>query len=205
VRRLLVLVLGSAIFISACGSSAGTVTPAATPTATPVPTASPTVKITIAPTAAPDAAWIVWAPAGAGFTSKFPATPKLSTTTTKTAAGDAPSSTWTYQQGTTLAFYVTVANYPKGSMTGKAPSTIFDDFINGMTTDATGLKVDSKTPVTLGSHDGEAFKLSSTEGSIQGQVFLVGDDLYVVYAAYLVAVTDMTPIDTFIADFALTV
>jgi hypothetical protein len=213
-RRLLAIALGSAVFFSACGSSSGTATPVPTPTPTPTPTAtptptptaSPTVKITIAPTpASPDADWIVWAPTGSGFTSLFPAEPKLTTTTTKTAAGNAPSSTWMYLESTELAFSVTMAQYPKGSMTGKAPSAIFDAFISGIATSAKGMAVDSKTATTMDGHAASSFKLSSTSADIEGTVVVVGDTLYVVYAAYAPTLTDTSPVDSFIADFALTV
>lgn len=214
VRRLLAIALGSALFFSACGSSSGTAAPVPTPTPTPTPTAtptptptaSPTVKITIAPTpTSPDADWIVWAPTGSGFTSMFPAEPKLTTATTKTAAGNAPSSTWTYLESTELALYVTLVKYPKGSLTGQAPSAIFDAFINGIAAASKGVAVDSKTATTMGGHAASSFKMSSTSAGIEGEVVIVGDNLYVVYAAYLLTLTDTSPVDAFIADFALTV
>jgi hypothetical protein len=36
-------------------------------------------------------------------------------------------------------------------------------------------------------------------------MYLVGDNLYMIYAAYTSNITDLTDVDTFIADFKLTV
>jgi hypothetical protein len=229
VRRFVLVVLSSAILLSACSSSgfpqpnkgaseaptmaaseAASVaaTIAATPTDAPTDAPTATLKATVAPTAAPTQAagadWTAISPAGAGFTAKFPGTPTQSSQSFSTAAGDAPASLWILEESSDLAFFAVEARYPAGSMSGLSTSAVYDGAITGMTGSTAGLTVDSQSNVTLGGHAGRAFTLTSTAASIKGEMFLVGDNLYMVYAAYD-SLADPTEIDTFIGDFSLTV
>jgi hypothetical protein len=103
-----------------------------------------------------------------------------------------------------LVFFAVEARYPAGSMSGLSTSAVYDGAITGMTGSTAGLTVDSQNNVTLGGHAGRAFTLTSTAASIKGEMFLVGDNLYMVYAAYD-SLADPAEIDTFISDFVLTV
>jgi hypothetical protein len=192
------------------GTSAASPTLAAlvTPTHAATPTAAETSAPTLEPTptaALGDAGWLVFAPVGDGFTSKFPVKPTLTTQTYKTAAGDAPSSLWTDEESSDLAYFALFAQYPKGSMSGVGTSAVYDGAVSGMTGGTTGLTVDTQGSVTLNGHPGRKFVLTGSAASIKGQMYLVGDNLYMIYAAYTSNITDLTDVDTFIADFKLTV
>ncbi len=219
-RRFVLIVLSSSILLSACGTSKGfpqanqsgaaptvaaslAATVALTPTLAPVATLAETPAPTAAPTLA-GSDWVDIAPVGTGFTAKFPTAPTQSSQTFTTAAGDAPASLWILEESNDLAYFVVEAKYPAGSMSGMTTSAVYDGAITGMTGSSAGLTLDSQTSVTLGGHTGRAFTLTSTTASIKGQMFLVGDNLYMVYAAFTSA-ADMTEIDKFIAAFKLTV
>lgn len=200
-RRLILIVLSSMIFLSACAGSKATPTPS--PTLIPTPTLAPTPSPS--PTASPaDEGWTVLAPKGAGFTSKFPGEPKLTKKTQKTDVGNTPSSEWMYLVSNDLAYSVVAVNYPKGSMTGVAPNVIYDGGVKGMTGSTSGLTVKSQGPVNLGGHPGRYFTLTGATASIKGQMFIVRDNLFMVYGTYGAAITDFTGVDKFIADFQLT-
>lgn len=227
-RRLFLVVLGSAILLSACGQSKGwpdsssaasqAASQAPSIAATQAPTQAPTEAATAAPTATakpkstPTAAatqassdWIVFAPAGAGFTSQLPGDPTLSQETYKTAAGDAPASLWTYEDGSDLAYFIALAKYPKGTLSSVSASAVFDGALAGMTGASSGMTLATKGNVTLNGHAGRSFTLTSSDATAKGEMFIVGDNLYVVYAAYTSAITDPSDVNAFIADFKLTV
>jgi hypothetical protein len=217
VRRFVLVVLSSAILLSACSSNGfpGAATPASAPpttvathaaTPTPVIVATPTAKATAEVTATPAAGsdWVSITPVGAGFTAKFPGAPTQSSQSFSTAVGDAPASLWIFEQSNDLAFFVVEARYPSGSMTGVSTSAVYDGAVKGMTGSSAGLTVDSQDNVTLGGHDGRGFTLTSTAASIKGQMYLIGDNLYMIYAAYT-ANADPAVIDEFISYFTLSV
>jgi len=201
VRRLLLIVLGSAILLSACASAAQTAAP--TPTPTPTPTTTPAATPTSSPTLAPaDAGWIVLAPPGGGFTAKFPGTPKLTTTTTTTKEGPTPTSEWEYLASKDLDYNVAMWKYPAGSTTGMAASAIYDSGIAGM--DSTnGLTLSTQRDITLNGRVGRAFTLKGATYSLQGELVLVGDNLYMATGSYA-ATVDLAGVTAFLADFQLT-
>jgi hypothetical protein len=206
VRRLLLIVLGSAILFSACSSAAQTATPTPTPTPTPTttPTPTPTPVPTPSPTVVPaDAGWIVLAPAGDGFTAKFPGTPKLTTTTTTTKEGPAPTSVWEYLASKDLDYNVAMWKYPAGSATGIAASAIYDSGLAGMES-TNGLTLNTQSDITLNGHVGRAFTLKGATYSLQGELVLVGDNLYMATGSYAPTV-DTAGVTAFLADFQLTV
>ena len=61
-----------------------------------------------------------------------------------------------------------------------------------------------QTDMTLGGHLGRTFLLTSQLGSLKGGVWIVGDDMYMVYVSFTSSV-DPGLIDTFLSDFQLTV
>jgi hypothetical protein len=201
VRRLLLVVLGSAILFSACASASQTAAPALTPT--PTPTVTSTATSTPPPTVAPaDAGWIVLAPPGGGFTSKYPGQPKLTKTTTTTKEGPTPTSVWEYLASTDLDYNVAMWQYPSGSTAGMAASAIYDSAITGM--DSTNqLTLGTQGDITLNGHAGRAFTLKGASYTLQGELVLVGDNLYMVYASYAPAV-DTAGVTAFLSDFQLT-
>ena len=214
-RRLLVIALASPILISACSSAAATAAPTAAPTvastaasiATPIPTAAstlvPTAAATLSPAAAPvDAGWIVVAPAGDGFTSKFPGQPKLTTTTTSAQEGPTPTSVWEYLANPNLDYNLALWQYPAGSTTGMAPAAMYDSTITGMAS-TNGLTLSTQSDVTLNGHAGRATTLGGASYTLQGELFLVGDNLYMVYGSYAPGV-DPSGVVAFLADFGLT-
>lgn len=200
-RRLLLVVLGSAILFSACAPASQTAAPALTPTSTP--TVASTATSTPPPIVAPaDAGWIVLAPPGSGFTSRYPGQPKLTKTTTTTKEGLTPTSVWEYLASTDLDYNVAMWEYPSGSTAGMAASAIYDSAIASM--DSTnGLTLSTQGDITLNGHAGRAFTLSGASYALQGELVLVGDNLYMVYASYAPAV-DTAGVTAFLSDFQLT-
>lgn len=215
-RRLFLVVLGSAFLFSACGSSkatpapatpapAGPATPAVTPTDAPTVVETATPVVVVAPSnAGLDGGWITLAPDGVGFSAKFPAAPTLTTQTAKTDAGDAPTSLWTFEQGGNLAYYVLVTNYPKGSLATANASNMYDAAIKGMTGGTAELTLAGTTDLALNGHAGRTFLLTSALGSLKGGIWVVGDDMYMVYVSFTSSV-DPGLVDTFLSDFQLTV
>lgn len=224
-RRLFLVVLGSALILSACGQSKGwpdgspaaTVAPSIVATSVAAATAAPTVVMSDAPTAPAaseavptqadthaDTEWTVFAPADGGFTSKFPVVPTLTTDTTKTAAGDTATSLWTYEQGGNLAYFVLLAQYPKGAMVALKATVAYDTAVQAMVGGTAGLALASQTDMMINGHAGRSFLLTSTEGSVKGEMVLVGDNLYTAYVAFTSSV-DRSVVDTFLADFSLTI
>src|ERR1035437_2353183 len=142
VRRFVLVVLSSAILLSACGTSKGfpqadqsgaapTVAASVAATVAVTPTLAPvaTLAETPAPTAAPTLAgsdWVDIAPVGTGFTAKFPGTPTQSSQSFSTAVGDAPASLWILEESSDLAFFAVEARYPAGSMTGVSTTSVYD-------------------------------------------------------------------------------
>ncbi|HEX7613173.1 MAG TPA: hypothetical protein VF371_10410, partial [Candidatus Limnocylindrales bacterium] len=58
--------------------------------------------------------------------------------------------------------------------------------------------------VTLNGHAGRKFTLTGSAGA-KGEMFVVGDNLYMVYAAYSDTITDLTDVDAFVGAFKLLV
>jgi len=211
VRRFFLVLLGSAFLFSACGSSNATPAPAAPATPAVTPTDAPTVVetaspvVVVAPTnAGLDGDWVTLAPDAAGFSAKFPATPTLTTQTAKTDVGDAPTSLWTFEQGGNLAYYVLVTNYPKGSLATANVSTMYDAAIKSLTGGTSELALAGTLDLALNGHAGRTFLLTSALGSLKGGVWIVGDNMYVVYVSFTSSV-DPGLVDTFLSDFQLTV
>jgi uncharacterized protein (DUF983 family) len=181
----------------------------ATPTPTPTETPTPAPTMTLCPSATPlasppDTKWITLAPKGAGFTAKFPGQPKLTTQTANAATGALPTSTWAYLETADLGLYTAVVKYSKGSTAGISQGVIYDGAVTGIAS-TIGLRVDGQSDCTLGKHSGRAFTMSGTVGTILGQMYVVGENNYIVWVAYDSAVTDFTDINAFFADYNLTV
>lgn len=200
-RRVLLLALSSALFLSACGSATTSKAPAAASdgvgsSAEIVATPTPPTNPSIAPSAnTMDGEWVTFAPAGAAFASKMPAAPSLTNSTTKTAAGNATTSLWTDEQGGNLSYYIQASAYPAGSLS----PAVYDDVISALSA-SSGLAISTKTDVTVTGHAGKLFLLASALGSIKGEVFIVGDTVYMAYVAFTSSV-DMGAVDAFFIDF----
>jgi len=230
VRRLILVLLASALALSACAqgkgwpdsssaasqaaSIAATASPTAGPTAGPTssPTARPTAKAT--PTKAPtptatagiDAEWVTVAPSGVGFTSKWPGNPTKTSSTSASSAGNVVTTIWTYEDSVDLAYFAAVVAYPKGSMSGKSVTTVYDAALESMTTSTgTTMTISSQGSLTVNGHAGRGFTLTSSTYSIQGAMIIIGDTLYTAYIAYTPAVTDLSAPEVFFNDFNLTI
>jgi hypothetical protein len=139
---------------------------------------------------------------GDGFTSKFPGEPKLTKTTTTTKEGPTPTSVWEYLASNDLDYNVAMWQYPAGSTTGMAAAAIYDSTITGM--DSTNhLTLSTQSDNTLNGRAGRAFTLSGAAYTLQGELVLVGDNLYMVYGTYAPTV-DTAGVTAFLADFQLT-
>jgi len=234
VRRLILVVLASALALSACAQGKGwpdsnsaasqaasiaataspTTGPTAGPTAGPTssPTARPTAKAT--PTKAPtpaatgsiDADWVTVTPSGVGFTSKWPGDPTKKSSNSASSAGNVVTTIWTYEDGVDLAYFVGVVAYPKGAISGTAVTTVYDAAVKSMTTSTgTTMTISSQGSITVNGHAGRGFTLTSSTLSIQGAMVIIGDTLYTAYVAYTPAVTDLSSPEVFFNDFNLTV
>jgi hypothetical protein len=209
VRRLLLILLSSAIVLSACGPSkswpGGSNKAPSQPPSTAATTLAPTETPTEAPTEASLPGWTAFSPSGSGFTVLMPGQPTLTTKTIQTAAGDAPASTWTYEVSNDLVYIVTHARFPTGSVASVPSATIFDTFVTGMLNSATGATLSDSVDTTLGGHPGRTFTIDTAAVSLKGIAYIINDDLDVVYAGYTSAISDMTEIDAFLASFNFTV
>jgi len=217
VRRLILVLLASALALSACAqgkgwpdsSSAVSRAPSIAATASPTagPTESPTAKATTpAATGSIDADWVTVTPSGVGFTSKWPGDPTKKSSTSASSAGDVVTTIWTYEDSVDLAYFVGVVTYPKGAMSGKAVTTVYDAAVNSMTTSTgTTMTISSQGSLTVNGHAGRGFTLTSSTYSIQGAMVIIGDTLYTAYIAYTPAVTDLSAPEVFFNDFNLTI
>jgi hypothetical protein len=175
----------------------------ATPTKATPTKATPTKTPTPAATGGIDADWVTVAPSGVGFTSKWPGDP---TKTSSTSAGNVVTTIWTYEDGVDLAYFVGVVTYPKGSMSGKSVTTVYDAAVKSMTTSTgTTMTISDQGSLTVNGHAGRGFTLTSSTYSIQGAMVIIGDTLYTAYIAYTPAMTDMSSPAVFFNDFNLTI
>ncbi len=202
-RRVIALIVATAVIAVACGSGSATPTPAPTPIPTPSPTATPTPTPTPVPTpTAVDAGWITFAPAGDGFSSEFPGTPKETDQTTTTKAGPAPTYVWIYEQSLDLAYAMMLVKYPSGSMTGINTSVIYQAGIQGGLSNVAGGQLTDTGSTTINGHAAATYTITGTSVNMKGIVVLVGDDLYNAYVGYA-PTTPIAEVDTFLADFQL--
>jgi len=140
------------------------------------------------------------APTGEGFSVLMPVKPTKTTETYSTAVGDAPASMWTAEPSADLAYFAIHAIYPAGSISGVSAASVFSGAISGMET-STGGKVTQQGPTSLSGYPGWTFTIETSSASAQGVLYLVGDDLYLIYAAYAPSRTDFGPIDQFLSSF----
>jgi hypothetical protein len=205
VRRLVAIVLGSAIMFSACTAATPTAAPTLAPTPAPTATPSPTPPPTPAPspTVGPaDAGWTVVAPDGDGFTSKFPGAPKRTTTTQSTKSGPTPTTVWEFLANSDLDYNVALWQYPAGATASMTASSVYDTAISGMGS-TNGLTLGTQSDITLNGRAGRAFTLNGPSYALRGELVLAGDNLYMAYASYGPTV-DTAGVTAFLADFQLT-
>jgi hypothetical protein len=113
---------------------------------------------------------------------------------------------WQYEDGVDLAYFAAVVTYPKGSMSGKSVTTVYDAAVKSMTTSTgTTMTISSQGDLTVNGHAGRGFTLTSSTYSIQGAMVIIGDTLYTAYIAYTPAVTDLSAPEVFFNDFNLTI
>jgi hypothetical protein len=234
VRRLILVLLASALALSACSqgngwpggsstvSQAPSIAATARPTAEATPTeatptkatptkatptkATPTKAPTPAATGSIDADWVTVTPSGVGFTSKWPGDPTKTSSTSATSAGNVVTTIWTYEDGVDLAYFVGVVAYPKGAISGTPVTTVYDAAVKSMTTSTgTTMTISSQGDLTVNGHAGRGFTLTSSTLSIQGAMVIIGDTLYTAYIAYTPAVTDLSSPEVFFNDFNLTI
>jgi ABC-type Fe3+-hydroxamate transport system substrate-binding protein len=209
VRRLFILALVSGVAFSACGSASKTAEsvktigstppPASAQTDTPAPASRPSPAHSLA---AADAGWVVVAPTGYGFTSRFPAAPKLTQTTTTTKLGAVPTFNWEYLANTNLDYNVVMWQYPAGTLAADGTPVVFDGAINGMES-SNGLTLDGQSDTTLKGHPARTFALSKDTYSMAGVLVLVGDHLYMAFGTYAPTI-DPAGVAAFVADFQVT-
>jgi hypothetical protein len=197
VRRLIFLPL-AAVLLAACSPNAPSETPIRPwlpPTLAPTPTPNPN-----APTPAPvdTSTWIVFAPAGEGFSVKLPGEPTVQAATVQTEAGPVPTTTWSYAQGSEWVMAVVRA---RGSFQGEA-SGILDTALQVMASQSQAT-LTSKSSVTVSGRPGMAFSMSAGDASITGEMVLAGD-LYGVYFAGPPGSASAGLAEALIASFELT-
>jgi hypothetical protein len=208
VRRLFIVALGSALFLSACGTS--TASPNASPTPTEGASAAGSQSTAEAspphggpPTAIPG--WIVFAPADQGFSAAYPGQPTLQTQTIQTTAGPVPTSVWYYEESEDLSYYVALAKYPEGSLSSGSLSDVYDTAVTDMSHISLGMTVGGQGDVTVNGHAGRTFTVANSAAMVKGELIAVGDNLYKVYVLCLPAASESPNISAFLAAFTLTV
>jgi hypothetical protein len=112
---------------------------------------------------------------------------------------------WTCIGGPKLAYVIAHISYPAGSMEGLDPADVFAGAIaGGIGTQADAALVE-QSDVTQGGHPGRTFTVETPNGSIQGVIYLVGDDLYLAYATYDPdQAADVAAVAAFAGSFRLT-
>lgn len=121
--------------------------------------------------------------------------------------GTAQATAWSYQPSEDLAYVVSVSNYPPGSLDKYKIVGVYDAILDRLTqlTGEVTFTLSEQANYTLNGHLGRSFTLTSQLVAMKGAMFVVGDNVYEVWVGYAVSITDLTEIDTFIADFQPTV
>lgn len=202
-RRLFIVALGSALFLSGCGTS--TASPnAGSPSPTEGASAAgsqPTAETS--PAAIPG--WIIFAPAGQGFSAAYPGQPTLQTQTIQTTAGPVPTSVWYYEESEDLSYYVALAKYPEGSLSSGSLSDVYDKAVTDMSHISLGMTVSGQGDVTVNGHAGRTFTVANSVVMVKGELIAVGDNLYKVYVLCPPAASGSPNVSAFLAAFKLTV
>lgn len=144
------------------------------------------------------AGWSKFAPAGEGFSVLMPGVPVLKTSTST----DATTSLWSYQDGLDLGYFVAEAKYTKGSLSGQSAATVYSAALAAMAKSGTGMTISAQGDVTVSGHAGKSFTLTSTDATAKGYLFLVGDNMYMVYAYWAPTADGSPDMDAFLASFA---
>jgi hypothetical protein len=119
--------------------------------------------------------------------------------------GSAPGSLWTYGVSNDLAFFLVQATFAKGAISGKAPSPLLDAEVARLVSNTAGSTLTAKADTTLNGHPGKTFAVDQPSLSITGAIFVVNDDILIVYVGYTTANNDTADIDTFLGSYAITV
>jgi hypothetical protein len=195
VRRLFIVALGSALFLSACGTS----------TASPnAGSSAPTEVATEASTNA-HPGWITFAPDGQGFSAIYPGDPTLQTQTIQTASGPVPMSVWYYEASDDLSYYVALGKYPEGSLSSGSLSDAYDAAVTDMSNMSLGMTVTEHGDVTISGHAGRTFTVANSAVTVKGELIAVGDNLYKVYVLYPSDASESPNTRIFLSGFTLTV
>jgi len=203
VRRLFIVALGSALFLSACGTSAASPN-AGSSTPTEVASAAGSQPTTEASTNAIPG-WITFAPDGKGFSAIYPGNPTLQTQTIQTASGPVPMSVWYYEASDDLSYYVALGTYPQGSLSSGPLSDVYDAAVTDMSNMSLGMTISGQGDVTISGHAGRAFTVANSAVTVKGELIAVGDNLYKVYVLYPSAASESPNVAVFLSGFKLTV
>jgi hypothetical protein len=220
-RRLLTVAAAAALFVSACTSSSGgviktsapgTVDPSASPAASPLPSSTPLASPIVGSSASPvDAGWYLLAPAGNGFTCRFPAQPRMNAATTTEPATKTQKEfsyttwAWAYTPDTTTIYGVVFAKYPSGSLAGIDPSLLYDAMLKTMTgggdNQKAGMSMGDQSDIRVDGAAGRAFSGSEGDQKVKGELFIKGSNLYMPMVVYSSTFNDFASLDAFLADF----
>jgi hypothetical protein len=97
------------------------------------------------------------------------------------------------------------AKFPKGAISGKAPSPLLDAEVARLVSNMAGSTLTAKADTTLHGHPGKTFSVDAPELSITGAIFVVNDDILIVYVGYTAANDDTADIDTFLGSYKITI
>jgi hypothetical protein len=203
VRRLFIVALGSALFMSGCGTSTASPNAGSTNPTEGASAAGSQPTAEASPAAIPG--WITFAPADQGFSAAYPGQPSLQTQTIQTTAGPVPTSVWYYEESEDLSYYVAVAKYPEGSLSSGSLSDVYDTAVTDMSHISLGMTVSGQGDVTVSGHAGRTFTVANSVVMVKGELIAVGDNLYKVYVLCLPAASESPNVSAFLAAFKLTV
>ena len=97
------------------------------------------------------------------------------------------------------------AKFATGAISGKAPSPLLDAEVAKLVANTAGSTLTSKADTTLNGHPGKTFSVEQPQLLITGAIFVVNDDILIVYVGYTTANDDTADIDTFLSSYQITI
>lgn len=203
-----VALIGAALIIAACGSSAPAPAepvagPAApTPAEAPPPATEPAISVPAAPVPAG------WHPVETErFAVAFPVEPVREESVEQTDIGPSPTTMWSLETGGAW-LGLSVNDFPAGSMGNTAPADVLAGARDGALGNVGGTLV-SDRPVSIAAPGstrpvpGLEYQGTSAQFDIKARMFLQGDRLYQLIMVYPPDHADPGLYDRFVASFEL--
>ena len=121
--------------------------------------------------------------AGEGFRARIPGGVVVTRDSTVFPAGVVRRARWTGSLDHPT-YRVEFTDYPAGSLSRFPPARVLEREVDELVSRVRGTLKESRA-VTLGSHPGVAFTITTTSGELTGRLFVVGNRLYTLYVLYV--------------------